>query len=220
MTWPNRGELVWINNLSVIQDHTARVAGSCTLLCKSPFLKARIKSGLVFVTTRKTSTVNKWQIFTDWASYCWVLPEFLCNLQPILITSSQRKSEEFDSFIFILMKWSHFLCTFYLTSAFLLGYLNLTVFLLFLSAWMDVCLFLLSLKLFSCYSGNSEFFEVKYSTVHFRGIREAYYKGFPLIMYSAVWIKEHDRLGSIAFKRSEIHLFQSHWKNEWHLINF
>lgn len=62
MTWPKRGVPVQIYNWSVMQDHTAMVTRSCTLSW-SLSRKARVKSGLVFATTWRISTVNIWQVF-------------------------------------------------------------------------------------------------------------------------------------------------------------
>lgn len=88
MTWPKSRVPVQINNWSVIRNHTARVIRSCTLTW-SPSLKARVKSGLVFVTTWRISTVNFWQAFTPLSflllniawTWLWLLSSIYLNSQ-------------------------------------------------------------------------------------------------------------------------------------------
>lgn len=50
---------VQFNNWSLLQADLAIVTCSCTLISWSPFLKARLKLGLVYVATWRTLSVNE-----------------------------------------------------------------------------------------------------------------------------------------------------------------
>lgn len=121
MTWPKSRVPVQINNWSVTRNHTARVIRSCTLSW-SPSLKARVKSGLVFVTTWRISTVNFWQVFTPLSflllniawTWLWLLSSIYLNSQfysrEVLregnVMSPKNKNETTaPHFLYVLLLW-------------------------------------------------------------------------------------------------------------------